>query len=95
VLLAGVSYTVAGYGFGPTFDPYVRPPAASVSMGSGIDFVRYRSEVATGLAFPGPVGDVGDRTVFFGSTFRYTVPAPSAAAMLLGAGGMFCIRRRR
>ena len=36
----------------------------------------------------------GDRTVFFGTKFLYTVPAPSAT-LLLGAGGLFWARRRR
>jgi hypothetical protein len=94
VLSAGLSYTVAGYSEGPNFDEYVVPAVGDITFGPGIDFVRYRAVISGDLQFPVLQGGLGDRTMFLGSNFQYTIPAPSAA-VLLGVSGLVCARRRR
>jgi hypothetical protein len=79
-LSAGTTYTLAGYGEGPNFDPYVVNPAGGIDFAPQVQFVRLRTSTATGLEFPTVAGSVGlVQNVFLGPNFEFTansVPTP-------------------
>ena len=96
VLTAGTTYTLVGYGEGPTFDPYINDPTGGIDFGVGLDYVRMRSSTSTGLAFPTVAGEAGlVQDLYFGPNFQYTtVPEPCVAG-LLSAGLLGAIGTRR
>ena len=99
ILNAGTSYTIAGFGNGPTFDPYVANPTGGVTFSSGIDFSRYRhAGGSASLVFPLAVGtDEAFNLIFFGPNFQYVeVPCPSSLTTgLIGIVPGLCLVGRR
>jgi hypothetical protein len=79
-LSAGTTYTLAGYGEGPNFDPYVVNPVGGIDFAPQVQFTRLRTSVATGLEFPTTAGSIGlVQNVFLGPNFEFTassVPTP-------------------
>jgi hypothetical protein len=95
-LTAGTTYTLVGYGEGPTFDPYVANPSGGITFGTGVGFLRHRTARASGLEFPTTAGEIGlTQALFFGPNFQFVVPEPAGICLAIVASVGLLLRMKR